>query len=417
MQKLAATGPDIFGYLLKDTADSTIRSVITFKERLPLSSLKESIDSVLSHRWVLASRLESDGKRWMNWIHEPDISSIHCISEDWMEELDPEPLLFQPLDDGTAPQLHLNLLHGPDNDILVISTPHSVLDGKGIKDLTSMVLLGCTGQFFDENHHGFSPRSELPIWGTIDEDSFKKVSEDKEWPGCSWPSLYLKPQHTNGRLLRRRVRIKDLNAVRRSLPGKVTIHDMLMASFYLALVEISHGKHCGRVSSTVDDRKYMPTNGEIPDIANISSNYFIAIPENLDGFQKVVDYVSKEHQRKKEDKIGLSNLLAFSEAESMDHIYRLIEEMGKQDVLGMAQYFLSNIGIFDIDEKIMEILGIKDVYFCYPGIKPPTLGITVCTFNDVIELNTGYYLGVDLPRIERFFDIIVNYLVTGKALD
>lgn len=413
MPKLAATGPDVFCYFLRETADSTLRSIVKFQGRLPLPTLKKSIQSVIDNHWVLTSNIEFDGKGWMNWIYEPDISSDDCILEHWVEESDPEPFLFHPIDDGKAPQLHLDLLHGPKNDLLVISSPHFVLDGKGMKELTLMILSGCAGHLMDYKVSGFLPRSELPIWNNLDEESLKKVSEDVQWPYCSWPTMYHKLTREGGKLLKRNIKIEDLNAVRHSLPEKVTIHDMLMASFYQALVEVLQGKHCTGISSTVDNRRYMPKGAMIPDIANISSSYSMAIPGNLNDFKEVVNYIYKEHLKKKDEKIGLSNLLTLSKAKDVDEVKQMVDEMNQQGTQEMAQYFLSNLGTLEVDENIIDELGVEEVYFSYPGINPPTVGITVSTFNGVMNLNTGYYSGVNLPIMEQFLDTIVHYLVSG----
>jgi len=141
------------------------------------------------------------------------------------------------------------------------------------------------------------------------------------------------------------------------------------------------------------------------------------IPEGLYGFQNIVDYISREHQRKKEEMIGLSNLLAFSKAQNIDEIKHWVDEMRKQATQGMAQYFLSNLGTFEIDEEVLGELGVEDIYFSYPGIKPPTVGISVSTFNGVMNLNTGYYSGADTSKMERFMDSMAHYLASGKPLD
>lgn len=408
MERLAATGPDVFGHLLNLIADNTVRTVVILYKRIQRHQLVSAFDSLLREEPILACRLVRDSDDWMYWEHQGNIDPDEYVNEIWADTDDPFPYCHEPVPDDEAPQMRITLIHGPVKDHLILASNHSVLDGKGMKELTRMTLERCAARPGAVFPSQIPARSEKSIWDNLPHDRMKGHEDD--WPYCRWPSMYDEMGRRDGQIMVREVNIDKMLTIRKDYPFHATIHDLLIAAFYMALLEARGGVDGGVVSSTVDDRRYMSSSP--PSLANVSSNYGIELPYTST-FYDAVQEVSSAHARMKEDFIGLPNLAQFSRVRTVTEMEDIIRCMRKGCGREEAQYFISNLGPYDIDDETVQGLGIESLFGTYNGSEPPTIGITVSTFQGVMNLNTGYYAGIDKERLNSFMDRMVRCLEEG----
>jgi len=408
MDGIPATGPDVFGHMLNLIADTTVRSVVRVRKRLQPSVLVTALESLLCEEPVLSCRLVHGNDDWMYWEPQEGIDAPEHVHEHWTDVDDPLPFCHTPVPDHEAPQLRMDLIHGPERDHLIIATNHSVLDGKGMKDLTRLTLERIAGPSIPAPPKRFPSRSELPIWQSLPDDWMKGAEGD--WPYCRWPSIYDSLGKVEGKVMVRQVSLSAMLQLRQSFPIRVTIHDMLMAALYMALLDLRGGKEGGSISSTVDDRRYMSP--PLPSLANISSNYAMPLsyPES---YLEAVEMVAWKHNEMKQNYIGLPNLLQFSQARTVSEIERIVRDMKAGCGDREAQYFLSNLGTYEINPQTVESLGLESLFGTYNGSEPPTIGLTVSTFQGLLNINTGYYRGIDQVKLNRFMEVMVRCLTEG----
>ncbi|MFA7342018.1 MAG: hypothetical protein WCY65_02470 [Candidatus Methanomethylophilaceae archaeon] len=408
MERLPATGPDVFGHFLNLIADNTVRTVVRFRKRMQRSHLVLVLESLLKEEPILSCRLVQVGD-WMYWEPQEGIDPEDYVHEFWSQDEDSFPYCHSPVPDHSAPQIRITLIHGPEMDHMILSCNHSVLDGKGMKELTRITLERCAGRKADCFPSHIPNRSEMPIWDAIPDDWM--LGHEEDWPYCRWPSLYSRMGRVDGQIIMREVSVDKMLDIRKSLPFRATIHDLLIASFYMALLEMRGGEEGGVVSSTVDDRRYM--NPPFPSLANISSNYGLELPYAAT-FLEALKEVSKGHARMKEDYIGLPNLAEFSRIKTVTEMEDMVLSMRSGCGTDEAQYFISNLGPYDVDEETVRSLGIESLFGTYNGSEPPTIGITVSTFQGVMNMNAGYFAGIDKDRLQAFMDRMVRCLEQGE---
>jgi NRPS condensation-like uncharacterized protein len=402
MQNVPASALDLFTDSVRLMGDATIVAVLEFQGRLDEERMERSLYRLFRAYPILSSRLVR-GSGPAHWAYGPpsEDTNLEIISIGQEDHLDH---MVYDVDPHRSPQLRVRLLRRDVGDILVLNMSHAAGDATALKVLTRSLLDDYLGhKVLIEDHTGLGPRDTSWTRGLVGKRS-PVVRTEMETMDPMWPSL-CPPTDAGWSMHRAKVSQTDLISAKQTAHRLFgTLNDVLIASFFLALSDLTGRNGPQNIFMPVDLRRHLRDQRRM--VSNQSGNVCLVLDRRPDeGMQEILSQVISRTKALKADGIGLKEQIEFDESCDPEgrNVQAMVEKMWAMRDQGLADVFFSNPGQFDLP----DMSGLMDAYICYPGSFLPTMCFVVSTFRGEVSISIGYQRskeGKDATRraLDRF---------------
>ncbi|MDD1724604.1 MAG: condensation domain-containing protein [Methanospirillum sp.] len=336
-----------------------------------------------------------------------------------------EDLLYQalcyPLDPYRGELFQVILIEdGVNGDVLVINAHHIVMDGRGLRDFTGLVMK-CYAEFqsgtLTEIPQSAIWSRQLPRVSSLRRDE-RETTQETPTGWCSPLSVPLQSSHADTF----RYSLLFLNQSRTAVIGDtrrewgITVNDLMIAVLARAIAHIIPVKSEVTVPLyiTIDLRRYLPV---IPErsLVNFSTSFEVKIPLIPD--ESLEDTGKRVHLLMNRIKSGSPGLDEAVEAEKLaESGYTAARDLmvtawkNMQDA-GCKTTLFSNTGIISRDQMSPGILSVRNAYLLPGFFQPPGFFFLLSTFGEIMTLSASYAIPAYDPemvdRMLRYIDSII----------
>lgn len=379
--------------------------VIRSSQRIDGQRMLRVVESLLVDEPILSAQMRHSGD-WLEWIQDPDVTAEDILMEHTDHDGDDERFCYGRFDLHKAPLWRVDLAHGVE-DTLAVSLAHAMGDGRSLLILVDRILRLYVDPTEPEPKASMPDRSVAQVMRPGE-----SASSRLQDPTAIWPTLYEGTTHDEGRLMMRRIPPEEFLRLRKEWKRKhsATVNDILLAAFALSLRDLTGSGEHAVVSATVDNRQY--ASGKVTDIGNFSTNYALPLGDvrGMDMPEAVKAVKGQMDILKETGGLGREDLELFNKLTTVDQVDSVIDVMYSSSREGEAMYFITNVGDIRWNDAVSSRMRITDSYMTYPGIKPPTIGVVVSSFNGCLNLNFGCYEGLPIAKARELLDTIVRHL-------
>ncbi|NLT36630.1 MAG: hypothetical protein GXX95_00520 [Methanomassiliicoccus sp.] len=397
-----------------DFMDSQARILVYFHGHVDEGRLEEAVRLTLVACPWLAYRYVDDR-------HRPCWQRVE--EGEWSQFLDmavcplTDPRFYQfinePLLTDSAPQVRVGLFRGED-DVLCIRSNHMALDGGGAVNYLSLLASTYKELGKDTRHSSIKVTADRPgplqVLREVGVLNAIRALPHIDLPGRPWGVPRTGDDDARGVYTVTQLSPERLNAVREyARVRKVTVNDVLLASFYRSLFEVCAPPAGARlmVEVPVNLRKYLPrSQTDVP--SDLSAVYLVNIErvEN-ETYEQTLDRVHRQLSKKKSNRVELAELVLLELF--MFPGPWLLKKL--KEIVGFkaAHPVLSNLG--EVNTRSADFGGpeVKDVHFIGPLLYPPNIGVGIYTFRGRLNVSLNYPCSaVDERTMERFLDLFLK---------
>lgn len=337
-----------------------------------------------------------------------------------VRSLTPRDLLYQvlsyPLDPylGNTFQVILIENTGKTGDIVVINVHHIVMDARGLKDF-SRLIMQCYSAYLSGDQTDIPVTQirsrEVPLISTLITEPEQNLIQENPIGWCSRISVPLQSLH--GDTFHYSIMTFDQNRtaiiqnIRRD--WGITVNDFMIAALVRVITSILGVKSDITVPlyTTVDLRRYLPVMPE-RSLVNFSTSFEVRVPVKPD--EILEDTGKRVHalmNRIKTQNPGVSEakeaeeLVTSGYAKARDLLNGAWKNI--QDAQSKTTIF-SNTGIISRDQVSTTDLSVRNAYILPGHFRPPGFFFLLSTFEDTMTLSASYAVpAYDPVVIKRMF--------------
>lgn len=427
----ATTGQDWANHIAHiQDSNSLLHIIAEFESTLDDNILEQAVLQSIQAEPVLACRFDESQAPpcWTpihpsgpkDWLRISAADSPAAAIRHFVEEIS--------LEDGR--QLLVQLIHGPEGDVLGIKLDHASCDGGGAKaylqllcDIYSLLVQKQPGTDglspVQDMASGFPERSSKQVFeaaGIQDIRQAYKPEKDTPLPSVTIP--FQEGTSKQARYAILRVPFADL----RPREAGLTINDMLLAALTRVLAKLEQGSsaHNGgirqtAVNLTIDLRRYFPS-GRKPGVCNLSGMEKLPVPVTPDeDFGQTVQRVHGLMAAVKESHPGLHS------AVSMDFLARLpfpqaqgmlLQASSRVKAAGQSAPIFSNLGWITPGKlQFGEAAAIR-VYALTPAMHAPAFMLGASSYGEELTLAASYFEQERSPgSVRSLLEAIVDQLI------
>jgi NRPS condensation-like uncharacterized protein len=334
--------------------------------------------------------------------------------------------LSENIDPYKGPQIRVFLIRPGEGtgDVLVINASHVAMDGRGLKDLTGLIM-----EFYYHSEKGPSfvthknlyKYQYLPLISTLLPHPCTSDGNDEApvAPG-RWTFPVQSPDAHNPSFAVMTIpgpRVATIHSKRKDLG--VTVNDLILAVIARASANLMAGCDQPACSflNTVDMRRYHPVSGR--SVTNYSTAFEVRIPVTpADSISGLCGVVHKIMENKKNDLPGIkealdAELLWKSGVNAARETFRA--RMSDPENYDARIPIFTNTGIIDLDRTNHCIPPVKNAWLLPCHAPPPAIFIAISTYRDTITISSTYHRpAVADEQVQSFYDWI-NLLLPGYS--
>ena len=427
-------------FWMRQSHDSQICCVITLDCRIDEKRLAKAVRLTLDVEPVLGSMFVKGFFR-QYWKRCDDLDKMEFCRLVILPDEETDVAMFlsatEPVDLCKGPQVQVFILRSK-TDTLCIKINHVVSDGGGIRDYAYLIASIYKKLSEDET---YSPKLNVTGSRSLMQISRQFKLADKlkiirrslrdlscfMFPLKYWLSKL--PEHdTSGRMfIFRKLDPKLFNAIKAySIIHKATINDILITALFHAFYGLINTSTDAllRLVMTADLRRYLP-NEKAEAICNLSGFIYLDIGRNLgDNFEDTLSRVHKQMNFFKSDYIGLGNFpvsIPVFKLLPLPFALWIHDQMGniqKKEAMnnGKISLLLTNTGFIDPQKLLFGNSHVLNAFITPPITFPPILAICASTFNQNLNLGTGFCeTMISKDAVEELLDKMETELIRCTA--
>lgn len=394
---------DEYMYVQEGANDHQIRIVIEFYEKINIDKLRIAVKESFEYIPLLACKLIKNGTHlyWEGMNYQSlEKQYFHVIESGFSSAILKE-TLEKKADQYIGPQLLVTVLRTPENDFLIVTINHMVLDGSGFKKYLSLLSKIYSEIAINKNEMSAGRNIYAVLKNVVKKKSIlqkhhklkavDKLSEENS-------------AKRNPMLFTQKIGESDYFAIQKYCKAKkVTINDYMMTLFILALIDIGYFKLNlpSKISMMIDARRYDRNNLLSPFMNASSMEDVILFFDSLDE-EKLLLNVHSEIEKIKNNMPGYNNLINlkfFRKFLPRSLFFTILK--GKIKSFGISA---TNIGI--LDNKDFQFKGSKTVNaYMVASLKGNnSLQFTFSTFENTVNINTfGNYSAENSEKIKAIY--------------
>ncbi len=434
MQKIPKNFPsqttDRFINFVRENGEMMIQMEMEFEHRLDDDRLAKALDIALDTEPILGCRFVP---RWWRPCWErlsKEEREILTITRDVSAY---EEFRNNSIDACEGPQIKACLLHSAGSDRLLLKVAHEVADATAVRQLAEMVALIYSKLSGDPGYRPdptlIGSRSPWQVLHYIPWHAYPGILfyyYFRYVPSTVFPlaSAHLPMVEDNSRdleFLSRRMPVDLVNRlVEYGHQHKVTLNDIMLASFLRSLTTVANWDHKSqlRLAVTVDLRRYMP-DGREGGICNLSGLEILHIGTDLgDTFDHTLDRVASFMRYRKARWIGLSDYIGL---QPLNLIFPYAP--AKKVIPGFMRFMMSvgnspscftNMGVIN-GEKISFDKPPVEAVLLPPVNHPPQVILCFSSYNGSLTISSGVWTSCK-TQVTQLLDNVVDVL-EGLALE
>ena len=396
--RIPASINDQWNFLLKTIWDQMIHLVIQFEGAVDLPTLEQAVREAMAAEVLTTAKFTPGDSPFF----EPAFPGSDTPSWDVITTAHPDialsSLLGSSLDPLKGPMCRVRLIRS-DNDLLCISFNHTMTDAYGVKSFGSLLAsLYRSGRGKGMNPPLGNPhdRSLKSILSLFSGDELATAARRIRKREGAWNIPFESLNVGEGQYVKQTIGQPGFSSVRQFAHNhSVTINDLLLASFILALAKMAPPlpNTCNPVLTSIDLRRYQSLS-----FHHALSNFSVAfelpvmIPDHIDP----TDVVRHIHTLMASCKSGHAGIgaAALLETEFDKGFWKVEEKLAemegktRQGLSGKNPFF-TNLGV--IPEGVVDYgIPVRDAWMLGPVEYPPGLCLAASTFRDCLTLSMGY---------------------------
>jgi NRPS condensation-like uncharacterized protein len=370
--------------------------------------------------------VESEDSLWWELLPFVHPRKYFSVLEKTGQEMDLPRALSQNIDPYEGPQVMVFLIRTREGtgDVLVINASHVAMDGRGLKDLTGLIM---EFYYHSEKVSSFVTREKLnnyqylPLVSTCLPYPYKSAKKDEISAGAgSWTFPVQSPETHNQSFAVMTIPVQRVATIHRTRKDLgVTLNDLILSVIAKASVNLMAGcdqRACSFLN-TVDMRRYHPVSGR--SVTNYSTAFEVRIPvKPTDSISDLCCIVHKIMENKKNDLPGIKEAL---DAELLwKSGVKAARETFRARISDPENYearipIFTNTGIIDLDRTNHCIPSVRNAWLLPCHAPPPAIFIAISTYRDTITISSTYHRpAVADEQVQSFYKWI-NLLLPGYS--
>jgi len=413
---------DQFFSFQNNNNDHQIRAVIRLWGQLDQATLRAALFLSLKEIPVLGCKYNEGSIRstWEQINLDKINTDVVSIVETGDVETEMDRFLATQIDYHKGPQLIVRIVRCEDSDTLCVIINHMVFDGTAFKQY--LLRLGQLYSGLTEKNKMIEGKYICPdrslghIFrqfkkGQLLDFAFKKRENIYKGDIVHFPRD--KDGFMRGMFLHVRIEGQEfLDLVQFSKSNNVSINDVILSAYYLALYKVIDIKGVVlQIPCMIDLRRYLPDNNKML-FANLASMFQTECPE----FKSLLPTVMKIHLQMSEKKVefpGLSGLPL------LNFIRRILPHMLFKKVVSRAvkypQISITNIGIIP-SELAFGNIPIADIYLLTALKLAPAFQLSFSTYKEAMTFSVALSgTETDRKRVTEFLDIFLKQLPINQT--
>jgi NRPS condensation-like uncharacterized protein len=394
---IAAQPQDIYNEHARGSCDQQVAFLVRVPQGVEPEVLAKAVERVVAAQPVLGARFVVEGRRAR---FEPVADAalralaVHQAEDAWARGLE---LVARPLDPGAGPLLGVDLMHGPDADVIALRIDHTTADGQGAKQALYLLAHACGGELPAQpaDRSWARLRRRFSLLKRID------AMRRRQAPRPTWGIPRI--GEGTGRRHYAVVMIEpDLFASMRAQgrDAGATVNDLVLTAWYRALFDAleAPADRPMAVNVSFDLRRYLDPADPMPPLSNLSS-VETALVSRVSGepFAETLRRVHVETERLKEGTPGLGSAVLLEYACRLQGAsgFRatVAEPMARGREHGLSYPFLSNFGVLDPSRLIFAGHPADRAAVFGPAGHPPFVMLGASSFADTLALTMGWCEG------------------------
>ena len=396
--RIPASVNDQWNFLLKMIWDQMIHLVIQFEGRFDLPALQGAVREALEAEILTTAKFTPGDSPCFEPAFPGSDTRVWDVITTAHPDLSLSSLLGSPLDPLKGPMARIRLIRS-DTDLLCISFNHTMTDAYGVKSFGSLLAgLYGSGRGKEMNRPPGNPhdRSLKSILSLFSGDELATAARRIRNRNGAWNIPFESLKVGGGQYVKQTIGQPGFSSIRHfAHNSSVTINDLLLASFILALTKTAPPppNTCNPVLTSIDLRRYQSFS-----FHHALSNFSVAfelpvmIPDHVDP----TDVLGQIHDMMASSKSGHSGIgAAILLLGEFNDGFRMVEnkltDMEEKTRAGLSgkNPFFTNLGV--IPEGIVDYgLPVRDAWMLGPVEYPPGLCLAASTFRDCLTLSVGY---------------------------
>lgn len=400
---IAAQPQDVYNEHARGACDQQVAFLVSVPGRVGPDVLATAVARLVASQPVLGCRFVVDG-RAARFEPVPDAAAralaVHEAPDAWAHGLE---LVSRSLDPHAGPLFGVDLVRGPDGDVIALRLDHTTADGQGAKQGLYLLAQACAGELpalpGDRSWARLRRRFSLlqriaamrarqaprPTWGVprVGEDTGRR----RYAVGTIGPDLFQTL----------RVRGREAGA---------TVNDVVLTGLYRALFEAlapAPGRPMA-VNVSVDQRRYLAPGDPMPPLSNLSSVETALVScVACEDFEVTLARVREETERLKRGAPGLGSAVLLEYACRLQGAaaFRttVAEPMARGREHGVSFPFLSNFGVLDPGRLVFAGAPADRAIVFGPAGHPPFVMLGASSFADTLALTMGWAEGEADPAL------------------
>ena len=409
---------------LRGVGEMMIQMEMEFDHHLDTDRLEKALDLTLDAEPILGCRFI---QRWWRpyWERlDKQNRGVLTIAENISEY---EKFKGASIDPYIGPQLKACLLRTTGRDCLLIKVAHETSDASGVRQIAGRIS-SIYSRLADEPDYHPEPningsRSTRQVLRCIPWYDYPIIFYNyyRLWfiPSCIPPkSAHLPVIKDNDRTLEfisRRVPADVLKRVTEyGHQHKGTINDIIITSFFYALIPAAHLGHKPQLKLLVPvDLRRLKPNGRAESICNLSGMELVDLGTDIgDSFDHTFERVSSFMCRRKERWIGIGEHVGLAPL-SIIFPYAVLKRVLPYSIhvsfdVGMAAHCFTNMGAINKEDVTFDMPPV-DARLLSPVDYPSHIIFCFSSYNGSLTVSAGSW-PCSKKQIERFFDEMIGVL-------
>ena len=416
-KRFATSANDDLNYLLRNGGDQQINFVFYLDGQVDTDIMKKAVRLILDAEPVLGCRYVKHHYRTY-WERREDIDELDYFNviETKDSEKEIKNFVLKAINPIIDPLLKIRLYRGKE-EVLIIKSDHSVMDGGGFYHFFSL-FLSIYNKLLENPNYQVTPNiyASRDLKQVLKYYKFRRkflsfVGEEGIHPTWSFPSVGTGKEIRNY-TIRRFDQERFLSIKKYGKERNATITDVLVTAFFRALFKINNTKPGKKMTVAIptDLRALLP-NKKADTIANLVSSTFATIkyyPD--DSFDKQLSDINAQMKRKREIHLSLVNIFVIRHLFKMRYSFleritwRLYKRMRKKK---RNHPILTNVGKLDCEKRNFGSVNVVDGFNITPVSWAPSFALGISSFNKKLTLTIGFAEDSYNPKtIEDFLDLV-----------